>query len=219
MKSKIYFCLLLIVGGLICTPNSVLAQKNEARTDSIRKALLYQKNNYPASQYRDVYKNFMQDFYGPGHMINDKMVACDNLKQELANTAIYDGPEYEPTGFQGNFYRVNLSLIAYGTIPYETFLNAFVESVQAITPPDPDDWMKTWKEIDKEITRLDWHFENEEKDRQDLDQQFREGNYVVHHSNAYNEAVNFHYRIISKQKFEDIILSYLQNKTNLSWKE
>lgn len=187
------------------------AQTNITRNDSIRKALIYQKTNYPASQYRDVYKNFMQDFYGPGHMIPYKEAACNNLQKEMAVTEFYDGPDYEPTGFQGNFYRVNLRLISDGTIPYITFLDAFVESVQQILPPEPSTWLATWNEIDDEIKNLGWTFDNEEKDRKDLMQQFSEGNFVVHHSDAYNESVNFHYRIISKEKFQDKILPLISN--------
>ncbi|MCH5234629.1 MAG: hypothetical protein J1E16_04990 [Muribaculaceae bacterium] len=159
-----------------------------------------------------MYKNFMQDFYGPGHLINNKMVACDNLKKELNSTAIFDGPDFEPTGFKGNFYRVNLRLIAYGKIPYETFLNAFVESVQSIVPPEPSFWMNTWEEIDNVIRDMNWHFSNEENDRIYLKEQFEKEDFVVHHSESYNENVNFHYRIISKENFQKIILPFLENK-------
>lgn len=178
----------------------------DTRVDSIQNALNYQKINYPASQYRDVYKNFMQDFYGPGHIIKEKESACQNLQKELTATEFYDGPDYEPTGFQGNFYRVNLRLIVEGKIPYSTFLNAFVESVQEITPPDPETWLVIWNEVDREIKNLGWEFDNESEDRNALMKQLSEGNYVVHHSDAYNDSVNFHYRIISKDKFNSIIL-------------
>ena len=176
------------------------------RTDSIRQALLYQKEHYPVSQYRDVYKNFMQDFFGPGHMINDKRAACDNLLKEMNSVGYYDGPDYEPTGFQGNFYRVNLRLIADGTVPYQTFLDMFVESVRGINPPTSQFWIDTWNEIDNEIKEIGWTFENEDADRKSLNEGFEKGNFVVHHSPAYNEAVNFHYRIISKDNFEKVIL-------------
>ena len=180
-----------------------------SRTDSIRGALLYQKEHYPVSQYRDVYKNFMQDFFGPGHMINDKRVACDNLLKEMNSVEYYGGVDYEPTGFQGNFYRVNLRLIAEGIVPYQTFLDTFVESVRGIKPPEPQFWIETWNEIDNEIREIGWSFENEDADRKNLKEGFEKGNFVVHHSPAYNEAVNFHYRIISKDNFEKVILPLL----------
>lgn len=200
----------IIIGIFLLMPFVAKAQISPERTDSIKKALYYQKANYPASQYRDVYKNFMQDFYGPGHILNDKEAACGNLKRELNSVSYFDGPDYEPTGFQGNFYRVNLRLIADGTIPYMTYLDAFVESVSKITPPEPEVWIATWNQIDNVMDEIDWHFDNEDQDRRELAAQLSEGNFVVHHSDSYNENVNFHYRIISKDKFLEIILPLLK---------
>ena len=192
---------------LLLMPVNLWAQTS--RTDSIRAALLYQKEHYPVSQYRDVYKNFMQDFFGPGHMINDKRAACDNLLKEMNSVEYYDGVDYEPTGFQGNFYRVNLRLISDGIVPYQTFLDTFVESVRGINPPDSQFWMDTWNEIDNQIKEIGWSFENEDADKKSLKEGFEKGNFVVHHSPAYNEVVNFHYRIISKDNFEKVILPLL----------
>ena len=200
MKAKLFFTLTLA----LLIPGSLWAQTT--RTDSIRTALLYQKEHYPASQYRDVYKNFMQDFFGPGHIINDKRAACDNLLKEMNTVEYYDGVDFEPTGFQGNFYRVNLRLIKDGVVPYQTFLDTFVESVKGINPPENQFWINTWNEIDNIIKEIGWTFENEEQDRKSLKEGFDKGNFVVHHSLAYNESVNFHYRIISKENFEKVIL-------------
>lgn len=209
MKKVLFVLSLLISMGFICGSAQELTDKN-TRKEAIKKALEYQRNTYLVSQYRDVYKNFMQDFYGPGHMINNKGVACEGIQKEMAGVDFYDGPDYEPTGFQGNFYRVNLRLIEKGIVPHLTFLDAFVESVQAIVPPDPEVWMQTWNEIDDEIKEMGWTFVNEAADRETLNAQFKERNYVVHHSDAYNEGVNFHYRIISRDKFEKIILPLLE---------
>ncbi len=197
--------------------NEILGKMAETKTmgDSIRIALEYQKENYPASQLRDVYKNFMQDFFGPGHILNDTAASGRYLRSELAETTQFDGPDYEPTGFRGNFYRVNIGLIADGTIPYDTFFTTFVNSVQDITPPDSKYWMNVWDSIDTQIGKMGWKFENEEADRTAFKEQFNKGNYIVHHSKAYNEAVNFHYRIIARDKFEKIILPLLQNRSNL----
>ena len=189
---------------------NINAQSFISRSDSIKNALIYQKQNYPVSQYRDVYKFFMQDFYGPGHIITNKESASKNLKNEIEATEYYDGPDYEPTGFQGNFYRVNLRLIEEGKIPYNTYLDAFVESVQQIVPPEKEEWIKIWNEIDQEMKKMNWVFENEEEERKALFNQLSEGNYIVHHSEKYNDNVNFHYRIISREKFNEIILPLIR---------
>ena len=183
----------------------------QTRTDSICAALNYQREYYPASQYRDVYKNFMQDYFGPGHILNDTVAAGKYLRYELDNSEIFDGPDFEPTGFEGNFYRVNIRLIKDGTIPYDNFFDAFVKSVQGIMPPDDETWMKIWDEIDNEIQSIGWNFDNEEQDRADLAEQFAQGNFIAHHSRAFNEANNFHYRIISRDIFNSLILPLIKD--------
>ena len=178
--------------------------------DSIADALDYQLSHYPSSQYRDVYKNFMQDFFGPGHILADTAASGRYLRQELAEEGPFEGPMYEKTGYKGNFYRVNLSLIKDGIVPYETFFPAFVESVQGITPPSGEEWMKTWNQIDSVINAKELHFPDEANDRNELKEQFAEGNYIAHHSRRFNDSVHFHYRIISRANFETIILPLIE---------
>ncbi|MDE6018613.1 MAG: hypothetical protein K2G85_07350 [Muribaculaceae bacterium] len=178
--------------------------------DSISEALDYQMSHYPSSQYRDVYKNFMQDFFGPGHILADTAASGRYLRQELAEEGPFEGPIYEKTGYKGNFYRVNLSLIKDGIVPYNTFFPAFVESVQGITPPSGEEWMKTWNLIDSVIKAKKLHFPDEATDRNELQKQFAEGNYIAHHSRRFNDSVHFHYRIISRDNFETIILPLIE---------
>lgn len=185
-------------------------QPENTMVDSIAMALDYQIENYPASQYRDVYKNFMQDFFGPGHILADTAASGRYLRQELAEDGPFEGPLYEKTGFRGNFYRVNLSLIKDGTIPYDVFFPAFVESVQGITPPNGEDWMKTWNVIDSVIAAKGLQFPDEDIDRQALANQFADGNFIAHHSRRFNDSVHFHYRIISRDNFEKILLPLIE---------
>ena len=200
------FLRIILLGSIVGNVISVSAQ---TRNDSIRLALEYQLKHYPASQYRDVYKNFMQDYFGPGHILNDTVAAGNYLRYELDNSEKFEGPDFEPTGFEGNFFRVNLRLIKDGTIPYNIFFDAFVKSVQGIIPPDGETWMKIWKEIDNEIQSMGLTFDNEDHDRAALAEQFKQGNFIAHHSEAFNDANNFHYRIISKDIFNREIRPYL----------
>lgn len=111
--------------GCSRTAKGAASRGNPTAADSISEALDYQMRHYPVSQYRDVYKNFMQDFFGPGHILADTAASGRYLRQELAEEGPFDGPLYEKTGFRGNFYRVNLSLIKDGTIQYDVFFPAF----------------------------------------------------------------------------------------------
>lgn len=210
MKNTAIAGLALVLSGLFGTSRL----SAETFRDSVSRALDYQLTRYPASQYRDVYKNFMQDFFGPGHILTDTVAAGRYLRRELSDSESFDGPLYEPTGFKGNFYRVNLSVIKDGLVPYDIFFRAFTESIQGIIPPTDETWMNMCRQIDDIIKEKDLKFPDEKKDREELSQQFKEGNFIVHHSQRYNDAVNFHYRIISKDNFKRIILPYLENKSN-----
>ncbi len=215
MKIKFFFPTLLIFTLIGCS--SKLSKTSDSESipastiaDSISEALDYQMSHYPSSQYRDVYKNFMQDFFGPGHILADTAASARYLRQELAEEGPFEGPLYEKTGFRGNFYRVNLSVIKDSIVPYDLFFNTFVESVQGITPPSGEEWMETWSMVDSVITAKDIHFFDEETDRQALQSQFAEGNYIAHHSLRFNDSVHFHYRIISRDNFETILFPLIQ---------
>lgn len=53
--------------------------------DHIKKAVLGELKHYPETQLRDIYKNFFQDAYGPGHLIPDSTHAGKYLDIELNN--------------------------------------------------------------------------------------------------------------------------------------
>ncbi len=215
MSIKSLFSGLLVFTLIGCTSKSKVTLESESIStmtmlDSISEALDYQISHYPSSQYRDVYKNFMQDFFGPGHILADTAASARYLRHELAEEGPFDGPLYEKTGLRGNFYRVNLSVIKDSIVPYDLFFDTFVNSVQGIISPSGEEWMETWGIIDSVITAKGIHFLNEEIDRQALQSQFAEGNYIAHHSRSFNDSVHFHYRIISRENFETLILPLIQ---------
>lgn len=197
-------------------PFLTLAQNPIATSDSIQNALKYYTAQYPTAQYRDIYKLFMQDFFGPGHILSNRDAARNYLERELSTFKTLEGPDYEPTGFQGNFYRVNLRLIADGTIPFDTFFDAFAESISAIQPPSGREWLSIWGLIDEQITSGGYKFANEDIDRAALAEQFKENNFIAHHSEGFNKTVNFHYRIISRDKFNTIIMPLLKLNDGLN---
>ena len=55
------------VGAMLAA--GCFALSAQAHADSIRWAIIYQLNEWPESEYRDIYKNFMQDLFGPGHIL------------------------------------------------------------------------------------------------------------------------------------------------------
>ena len=64
---------------------------------------------FPEAQLRDVYKSCFQDVYGPGHIIKDSAQCAQYVEQELqySDTGDHRFPDYEYTGVEGNYVRVN----------------------------------------------------------------------------------------------------------------
>lgn len=181
-------------------------------TFKIRESLRTMLGKYPKSQYADVYKNYFQDNFGPGHILADTAAAARYIMEELNSATAFDGPAYEPTGFHGNFYRVNLSLLKDGIIDFPTYFSAFTRSVAGITPPSNDEWHREWQMIDSVIKSEGLHFPDEDNDRHMVEERLASGNFAVHHSERFNNAYQLHYRIISRDIFLNEILPLLDKR-------
>ena len=94
----------------------LLATEKKDFEKAVREAVSRQMQNYPKSTLKDLYKNFFQDKFGPGHIISDTTAAGNYLRRELASYTECTGEIAEPTGWEGNFLRVNLSVIKSGRI-------------------------------------------------------------------------------------------------------
>ena len=175
----------------------------------IRQSVERQLELYPESTLRDLYKNFFQDRFGPGHIIADNTAADRYLRYELNTAEGFEGLDYEPTGYEGRFYRVNLGVIADGRVPYEKYFDAFVRSVNGIKPISIEQWRTEWHEIDSVIMSMGLQLENYSADRAEIKALIDGGDYVMHHSQRFNDHYQPHYRIIERTIFENEILPLL----------
>jgi hypothetical protein len=189
---------------------SLIAQDKNDFENAVRQAVSRQMDAYPKSTLKDIYKLFFQDRYGPGHIINDTAAAGRYLLDELNSYSTITGEIAEPTGWQHNFYRVNLSVIKNELIPYELFFDAFIRSVNEIEPVPVEEWKKEWSRIEKTVKSMALPLPDYEKDCREIENRLQEGKYAGHHSEAYNEAYTPHYRIISRRIFEEEILPLLE---------
>lgn len=204
-KMKIHLFILLALCLCLCGCNKAYGQKEE-----IRRAIEKQMQTYPQSTLRDIYKNFFQDCFGPGHIIADTISANTYLREELAKSEKFSGQLYERTGYKGNFYRVNLSLIKDGVIPYNIFFNAFVRSVNGIHHTPIEKWKGEWFLISTVISEMDLQMDGYKQDCLQIDNLLEQGQYVMHHSQKYVDAYDPHYRIISKEIFEAELLPLIE---------
>ena len=198
--------ILLAVAAMVLLFSCNRANPTHAK---IRQSVERQLELYPESTLRDLYKNFFQDRFGPGHIIADNTAADRYLRYELNAAEGFKGLDYEPTGYEGRFYRVNLGVIADGRVPYDKYFDAFVRSVNNIKPISIEQWRTEWHEIDSVIMSMGLQLENYSVDRAEIKALIEGGDYVMHHSQRFNDHYQPHYRIIERTIFENEILPLL----------
>ena len=181
----------------------------ETESRQIRVAVENHLETYPKSTLQDLYKNFFQDYFGPGHIVSDTTSAGAYLDRELASFEQAAGAYYEPTGYNGNFYRVNLSVIKEGIIPRDVFFDAFIRSVSSIQPIPIEDWKKEWAIIDSVINTMNLSLAGYAQDRHKIFLLLEQDKFVMHHSKPFSDAYDPHYRIIGRDIFLKEILPLL----------
>ncbi|KKB60352.1 hypothetical protein [Parabacteroides gordonii] len=197
-----FLCLLCLWGSA--------AEKTDFEK-AVRQAVERQMQTYPKSTLKDLYKNFFQDKFGPGHIVSDTTAAANYLRREMASYTDTKGEIAEPTGWEGNFYRVNLSVIKKGQIPYPVYFDAFIRSVNGIRPVPVAEWQKEWEQIEAVIRSMDLSLPGYEEDKKEIDDRLSRGEYVGHHSRIFEDSYSPHYRIISKDIFEEELQPLIQS--------
>ena len=173
-------------------------------------AIACQLQDYPETRVQDIYKSFCQDNLGPGHLIPDPQSARNYLESELRtfkedlDSARYDAPSimYYPVGDQGNYVRVDLSVVLDGLVGEETFLDAFVRSANEGKRLTEEQWVAKWREVEKVIKKDFPDIPDAVKDLEMIDSYVEKGDLIMHHSEAFSNAYNPHYRIIARDIFE-----------------
>jgi hypothetical protein len=205
--------MITVLAGCVACNNS----QNTFET-AVRTAVNRQMETYPKSTLKDLYKNFFQDRFGPGHLVGDTVSSGNYLRYELSSFDRASGAYCEPAGWEGNYYRVNLSIIKENLVPYDVYFDAFVRSVNGIVPPAVEEWAKEWRDIDAIIQKMNFPLVNSDVDRREISGMLERGEYVMHHSKTFEENYNPHYRIMEKSIFEKEIKPFLPDAAELSEK-
>ena len=180
-------------------------------TSGVHTAVERMMADYPASTLQDIYKSFLQDRFGPGHIVADTAQAAAYLRHELESVENLDVKLYEPTGEHGNYYRVALAAIANGKVPFDTYLSCFLRSVREVEAVDVEEWAAEWVRMEKVIASMDLGLPGYAEDAAAIDEMLASGHYAVHHSKRYNGQYAPHYRIIANDIFEAEILPLLES--------
>ena len=197
---------LLLLIAFVCAH----AQTKCVDAANVRSAVERMVADYPHSTLQDIYKSFFQDNFGPGHAVPDSAQAASWLRGELAKVERLDVQLYEPTGYNGNYYRVSLAAVVSGKVQLDALLSAFLRSVRAVQPSEVEAWVQEWAQIESVIAAMELQLPGYDADTKAIKDMLAAGHYAVHHSRLYNEHYEPHYRIIAKDIFEREILPLLE---------
>lgn len=176
--------------------------------------------SHPHMSLCDVYKSCFQDYFGPAHAIADSSSVKRYIEQELSQATWVDSCYYEPCGWRGNYYRVNMTVLRDGLMTTDDYTRAFMRSMPEVTPTVDAQWIGEWQEIERtvvEVVRNNAHaiprmsplIKDFDTDKATIAGMLSQGNYVMHHSESYSNAYHPHYRIVSKEIFLNEILPLL----------
>lgn len=180
--------------------------------DPVHEAIAAQLRQYPATRVQDIYKNFCQDNLGPGHLIPNPEAARAYLTEELQEyredlaAGRYEKPvgRYVALGDRNAFVRVDLSVVLDSLVDVETLLDAFVRSANDGYTVSEDAWRAKWAGVASVIRRDFSDIPYASEDLAAIDSLMSEGQLILHHSPAFEEAYHPHYRIVAKEIFEEL---------------
>lgn len=188
-------CLLLLAS---CKPSVVDAV-------AVETAVSTQLEHFPESRLQDLYKSFFQDRFGPGHLIADRESALKYILKELAEADTLMGPKTEMCGWQGNYVRVNLSVISDGQMTADEMVEALMASAKEVTRDDLERWKTEWAQIEAIIEKNHPSLPDLAGDKAKIQELLNAGQYACHHSPAYETAYHPHYRIILTKQLDPLL--------------
>lgn len=175
------------------------------REDFVRSYFL----KYPEATLQDIYKGSFQDVFGPAHLLTNREAVENYINREMETAKSLEGEDYVPCGWQGNFYQVNLKVIADGRIPMDDFVDAFMASANGIDTTLTQAWLEEWEQLQQATRKIVPHLQGFKEDSTLLANLLKQGKYVVHHSRKFNQHYHPHYRIIRRDLFEKKIFPKL----------
>lgn len=174
--------------------------------DSCSKRLQDYMKEFPSSDLCDVYKFCFQDVFGPAHLAIDSSSAVKSIEIELEKSKTLGGPDYQYTGCECNYVRVNLSLVKKGILTASLLASCLARSVNPPHPMSVEEWKYRWGELENILFNMKPSPGHFTLDSESIESLLDRGGYAVHHSYSFNSTYNFHYRIIRRDIFESEIL-------------
>jgi hypothetical protein len=201
-KIKVILSILFIIGALFSFATNREKQICQFVNDELK--------HYPEAHLTDLYKNYFQDAYGPGHLIPDTTSAGSYLSWELQQPEWTDTLLYQPLGTKHDFYRINLLLVKNHVIPRDTLLLGMVKSVPLARNPEIEIWKKEWAEVLSVIKQMTLRLTEMKSEEKQIWKNLSMGDVVAHHSKHYEEIYHPHYRIVHRSVFDGWMRKYIE---------
>ena len=209
MNQTIRHIPIILLFFIMTTPSPQVKAQSPAAA-GCRAVLQQYMKRYPASDLCDVYKFCFQDIFGPAHINIDSVQSVKNIEQELAKFKTLGGPDYEYTGCEGNYVRVNISLVRQGTITATQLSECMARSVDPPHPMTVEEWKYRWGRLEEALLHTSPQPGHFALDSESIESLLDRGGYAVHHSYSYNTTYNFHYRVIRNDIFEAELLPIIK---------
>lgn len=194
------FSSFVFLACISCSDNTIKKDNKKLIIQTARQELML----HPKATLIDLYKNFFQGRFGPGHMISNPEATSSYFYHELETTTEFDSVLWQSVGYENNFYRINLNVVRDSIIDGQELVNAFIESANAVQSPSLESWIEEWGQIIQIIEEMDIDLPNYEQDKLQLAEHLKKGNIVFHHSDTFHEYYHPHYRIVSKEHFNKL---------------
>lgn len=158
-------------------------------------------DSYPAATLQDIYKGMFQDRFGMAHLLGSREAVRGYIEREVAMLdAEYHPSSYlAPCGWRGDYLRVDLAAVRDGRVTLDELTDAFFESASygiTIDAAAIERWAEEWATIERVCHDRLSRLEGYAADSTMLAEIIASGQYVVHHSDSFNEHYAPHYRIL-----------------------
>jgi hypothetical protein len=169
---------------------------------SIIEAVENELGIHPRATLIDLYKFFMQGYWGPGHLIRQRSKLIETIEDEYKQAGRFDVVLWQATGYEKKFFRINLSLVRDGRLTAQALADAVIESSQQSVQFHPQKWARDWVDILMVIEERGAALTNFEEDKRIIAERLAREKVLMHHSQQYRRLYHPHYRLVSRKNFE-----------------
>lgn len=221
MRHNLFLSFFFVLAGALfvasCSPDNRSSASVPAPVVGDEQARLQQlfaeyHRDFPAATLKDMYKYGFQDVFGPAHIIGDSLSCARYVESEVAYLDSigwrYREP-YEPLQLCGQYVRVNVLTVKEGRLSTQQLVGALIRSGAVPDSADLVLWQKQWPQVEKAIAPLAADLPGYAEDKAFIDSLLAAGQYVSHHSSAFNAANHYGYRLVRKDIFDKELLPFL----------